>query len=158
MKKITAALLSAVLLLACARPQTTEPPAETREPAPAQETEAPETPVIASKTLPELVQGTWKLLPKGDTALFIAYEYKNLLTTNTEETINYLSKEIQSGLLSINEARSKLGMTDIGDAGDYYFLPAQLMPVTDETINAYMAKSKAIMDESEHNPAGDDKI
>lgn len=98
-----------------------------------------------------------KLLPKGDTTLFIAYEYKNLLTTNTEETINYLSKEIQSGLLSINEARSKLGMTDIGDAGDYYFLPAQLMPVTDETINAYMAKSKAIMDESEHNPAGDDK-
>ena len=66
MKKITAALLSAVLLLACARPQTTEPPAETREPAPAQETEAPETPVIASKTLPELVQGTWKLLPKGE--------------------------------------------------------------------------------------------
>ncbi len=66
MKKITVALLSAVLLLACARPQATEPPAETREPAPVQETEAPETPVIASKTLPELLQGTWKLLPKGE--------------------------------------------------------------------------------------------
>lgn len=99
-----------------------------------------------------------KLLPPGDTALFIAYEYKNLLTTNTEETINYLTKEVQGGLLSINEARSKLGMTDIGDAGDYYFLPANLMPVTQETVDAYMAKSKAIMDEAEHNPAGDDKI
>lgn len=101
-----------------------------------------------------------KLLPAGDTALFIAYEYKNLLTTNTEETINYLTKEIQSGLLSINEARSKLGMTDIGDAGDYYFLPANLLPVTEDVIDAYMAKSKAIqadLDAAGHNPLGDDK-
>lgn len=108
-----------------------------------------------------ICQSFEKLIPVGDKTLFIAYEYKNLLTTNTADTINYLAKEIQSGMLSINEARSKLGMTDIGPAGDYYFAPANLMPVTEEVIQAYMAKSKEIMAQPElevnHNPQGDDK-
>ena len=108
-----------------------------------------------------------KLIPPDDTALFVAYEYKNLLTTDTKTTIDYLRAEVQSGLLTVNEARSKLGLQDIGSSGDYYFIPSNLVPLTDENIQAYMAKSKAALAETpitesekteEHNPAGDDKV
>ena len=107
-----------------------------------------------------------KLIPPADTALFIAYEYKNLLTTDTKTTIDYLRTEVQAGLLTLNEARYKLGMTDIGTVGDYYFVPSNLVPLTEENIDAYMAKSKAALAETpiteseklaDHNPAGDDK-
>lgn len=91
-------------------------------------------------------------------AFFIQYEYKNLLTTDTKSTIDYLAKEVQSGLMTINEARSKLGMTDVDDefAGDVFFIPANLMPATKETVDAYMAKSKLAL-EIDHAPQGDDK-
>ena len=105
-----------------------------------------------------------RLIDPSDTALFITYEYKNLLTTNTSDTINYLSKELQSGMLSLNEARSKLGMEDIGSAGDVFWMPANLIPVTEENIEAILAKSKLALQEAsaiekneEHSVAGDDK-
>ena len=86
----------------------------------------------------------------------IAYEYKNLLTTNTQQTIDYLCKEFLSGALTMNEFRQKLGMPSMGEAGDYHFIPANLMPLTMPIIDSYMAKSKAIAEQS-HNPQGDDK-
>lgn len=97
-----------------------------------------------------------KLLDPSDRLLYIQYEYKNLLSTNTGDTINFLAKELQSGMLSLNEARKKLGMEDIGSAGDYYWMPANLIPVTEENVKAIMAKQKIAMEE-DHNPAGDDK-
>lgn len=107
-----------------------------------------------------------KLIPVNDTALFIAYEYKNLLTTDTKTTIDYLRTEVQTGLLTLNEARSKLGMQDIGSVGDYYFIPSNLVPLTEDNVEAYMAKSKAVLAETpitesekndDHSQAGDDK-
>lgn len=98
-----------------------------------------------------------KLLNPTDTNLYISYEYKMLLTTNTKDTIDFLVKEVQSGLMSVNEARKKLGMTDIGSAGDYYWIPGNLIPQTEETIAAVMAKQKSVMASTQHNPNGDDK-
>ncbi len=66
MKKITLALLSAVLLLACSKASKPEQPEETKTPEPVQETAVPESQVIETETLPELIQGNWKLLPKGE--------------------------------------------------------------------------------------------
>lgn len=86
----------------------------------------------------------------------VIYEYKNLLTTNTTQTVDYLTKEFQSGALTMNEVRKKLGMPGMGEAGDYHFIPANLMPLTMENIDAYMAKSKIAIEES-HDPKGDDK-
>ena len=97
------------------------------------------------------------LTPSEKTRYNIIYEYKNLLTTNTRDTVEFLAKEFQSGLLTMNEARKKLGMPSMGEAGDYHFIPANLMPLTEENIDAYMAKSKLIIQQS-HNPQGDDKI
>lgn len=88
----------------------------------------------------------------------VRYEYKNLLTTNTKDTVDYLTKEFQSGALTMNEVRKKLGMEDMGPAGDYHFIPSNLMPLTQENIDAYMAKSKlALAQAEEHNQNGDDK-
>ena len=84
----------------------------------------------------------------------IRYDYKSLLTTNTKDTIDYLTKEVNNGLLTINEARKKLGMEDIGPEGDYFFIQSNLMPVTEENIKAYMAQNKTALG---HNPNGDDK-
>ena len=97
------------------------------------------------------------LTPSEKTKYNIIYEYKNLLTTNTRDTVEFLAKEFQSGLLTMNEARKKLGMPSMGEAGDYHFIPANLMPLTEENVDAYMAKSKLIIQQS-HNPQGDDKI
>lgn len=88
----------------------------------------------------------------------IKYEYKNLLTTNTKDTVDYLTKEFQSGALTMNEVRKKLGMEDMGEAGDFHFIPSNLMPLTMENIDAYMAKSKLALEQAEqHNQNGDDK-
>jgi len=58
----------------------------------------------------------------------------------------------------MNEVRKKLGMEDMGPAGDYHFIPSNLMPLTQENIDAYMAKSKlALAQAEEHNQNGDDK-
>lgn len=87
----------------------------------------------------------------------VRYEYKNLLTTNTKDTVDYLTKEFTNGALTMNEVRKKLGMEDMGPAGDYHFIPSNLMPLTEDNIEAYMAKQKLALQESEHNPQGDDK-
>lgn len=106
-----------------------------------------------------ICQSFEKLLDPNDTALFIQYEYKNLLQTDTSSTIDFLAKELQSGMLSLNEARKKLGMQDIGEAGDYYWMPANLIPVTEENVEAILAKSKLALKEAEdHSTAGDDKL
>ena len=96
------------------------------------------------------------LTPTEKLRYSVRYEYKNLLTTNTKDTVDYLTKEFQSGALTMNEVRKKLGMEDMGEAGDVHFIPSNLMPLNMETVNAYMAKSKLAMEQG-HNPNGDDK-
>lgn len=98
------------------------------------------------------------LSPSEKLRYSVRYEYKNLLTTNTKDTVDYLTKEFQSGALTMNEVRKKLGMEDMGEAGDVHFIPANLMPLNMETVNAYMAKSKVALEQAQdHNPNGDDK-
>lgn len=97
-----------------------------------------------------------QMSPSDQQRYKIVYEYKNLLTTNTQQTVDYLCKEFLSGALTMNEMRKKLGMESMGEAGDYHFIPANLMPLTMPIIDSYMAKSKAIA-EGLHNPNGDDK-
>lgn len=101
-----------------------------------------------------ICQSFMKLLDKKDNNLFIEYDYKHMLKTDTKSTVDYLRAEVQSGLLSVNEARSKLGMSSIEDeVGNYYFIPANLMPLQKDTVDAYMAKQKLAL----HSEIGDDK-
>ena len=105
-----------------------------------------------------ICQSFMKLLRPEDNNLFIEYDYKHMLKTDTKSTVEYLRTEVQSGLLSVNEARAKLGMEAIDDpVGDYYFIPANLMPLKKETIDAYMAKQKLALEEQHLTTIGDDK-
>lgn len=107
-----------------------------------------------------------KLIYPMDSKLFISYDYSHMLKTSFKDTVDYLAKEVQSGLISTNEARSKLGMESIGPEGDYFWLPANLIPMTEENIQSILAKSKLALKEAEqldvekldeHSPLGDDK-
>ena len=98
------------------------------------------------------------LTPSEKLRYTVRYEYKTLLTTNTKDTVDYLTKEFQSGALTMNEVRKKLGMEDMGPAGDVHFIPSNLMPLTMENVDAYMAKSKLALEQAQaHNQNGDDK-
>ena len=98
------------------------------------------------------------LSPSEKLSYTVRYEYKNLLTTNTKDTVDFLTKEFTNGALTMNEVRKKLGMEDMGPAGDVHFIPSNLMPLTIENIEAYMAKNKLALQQAEqHNPQGDDK-
>lgn len=104
-----------------------------------------------------------KLLSPTDDNLFIQYEYSNMLRTDFRTTVEYLSKEVQSGLLSLNEARAKISLSAIDPAvGDIYWMPSNLIPATKENVEAILAKSKLALEESnskeeDHNILGDDK-
>lgn len=106
-----------------------------------------------------------KLLGPADSNLFVSIDYKHMLSTDLKSTIEYLRQEVQSGLLSVNEARSKLGLDDIGSEGDYYWIPASLIPMTEENIQAILAKSKVALQQAQepeveqldqHSKSGDD--
>lgn len=100
-----------------------------------------------------ICQSFMKLLDPEESRYFVEYDYKHMLKTDTKSTVDYLRAEVQSGLLSVNEARSKLGMSSIED-GNYYFIPANLMPLNKDTVDAYMAKQKVALG---HSTIGDDK-
>jgi len=93
-----------------------------------------------------------RLLTPEENALYVAYDYMQLLNSDPKTTVDYLAKEVQSGLLTINEARSKLEL-DAVEGGDTPLVPANQWPLTQENIDAFFAQSKLAL----NNPAGDDK-
>ena len=105
-----------------------------------------------------------KLLSPADKNLFIQYEYSHMLKADFKTTVEYLRTEIQSGFLTINEARSKLGMASVEpEVGDILWQSANLIPATKENVESILAKSKLALDElnnkvDEHSPIGDDNV
>ena len=109
MKKITLVLLSVVMLLGCGKSQEPEQPAETKEPAPVQVSEVPETPAIETKTLSELLQGSWKLLPKGE-----LYSNETTGITVTFEDNKMMVKD----MIRNSDSVSEITFGDIYDIGE----------------------------------------
>lgn len=105
-----------------------------------------------------------KLLLPADRNLFIEYSYSNMLKSDFKSTVDYLAKEVQSGLMTINEARSKLEMPSVEpEVGDILWQSANLIPATKENVESILAKSKLALDElnnkvDEHSPIGDDNV
>lgn len=83
------------------------------------------------------------LEPVDKDIIYLSYNYRSIIETDTEKLINYLSKEIGSGLLSVNEARALLELDAVGEEGNYQFIPANLVPLTQANIDAYMGAAKA---------------
>jgi len=63
----------------------------------------------------------------------------------------------------VNELRAKENMPALDEelAGNVHFMPANVVPLTDDNVKAYLAQSKLALDQAaklKHNPAGDDKV
>jgi HK97 family phage portal protein len=83
------------------------------------------------------------LLTDADKArVYFEYNYNSILRTSLMTRIDAYVKQINNGILSLNDVLRKENMPDI-PAGDYHFVAANMMPVTEEVIQAYMASAKA---------------
>lgn len=105
-------------------------------------------------------------------SVFFEFDFNNVLKTSISQRVDAYTKQIGTGLLSLNEARRKENLPEI-EAGDTNFMPANMMPWNEEIKEAYMAKQKQIVQEgennspdtstdegvlnSQHSPNGDDK-
>jgi hypothetical protein len=81
--------------------------------------------------------------------------YNTLLKLDTSAKIDAYTKEIGSGILTINEARAKENLPTIGPAGDVPHLPANLLPVNEETIAARIATQKIALQQLEQDKTGE---
>jgi HK97 family phage portal protein len=110
------------------------------------------------------------LLPPAERKIvYFEFSYNSLARTDLRTRIEMYTKQFGSGMLSLNEIRQKENMPVIGEkAGDTKFIPANLMPVRDEQIDALLAGAqvklgglKSNSDEfHQENPSGlgDDKV
>jgi HK97 family phage portal protein len=95
--------------------------------------------------------------------LYFEYSYNSLMKTSLQTRIDAYVKQITHGILSPNEARRKENLQE-KDAGDTLFVPANSMPLRQDVIDSYMAKSKKIEEnlaspntKGDHSNLGDDK-
>jgi HK97 family phage portal protein len=107
-----------------------------------------------------------KLIPLEDRSkIYFEYSYNSLLKTSIQTRIDVYAKQLNNGMLSPNEIRRKENLPEI-EAGDNHFLPANMMPLTDDIVKAYMANAKTKIQQlntdspntkGNHSNIGDDK-
>jgi HK97 family phage portal protein len=80
------------------------------------------------------------LSPMERKTVYFEFSYNSLMKTSLQTRIDTYTKEFINGILSINEIRQKenLPVTD-QKAGDSLFIPANLMPLKDQQIDALLA-------------------
>jgi HK97 family phage portal protein len=104
-----------------------------------------------------------KLVYFGEPVYF-EYSYNSLLKTSLQTRIDTYTKQITNAILSPNEVRHRENLPEV-EAGDTLFVQANLMPLRQDIIDSYMAKSKEIENQNttspntqgNHNNLGDDK-
>jgi HK97 family phage portal protein len=96
--------------------------------------------------------------------IYFEYSYNSLIKVSLQTRIDTFVKQVNNGILSPNEIRHKENMPEV-EAGNTLFVPANIMPLRQDVIDSYMAKSKKIENENvvspgtqgDHNNLGDDK-
>lgn len=86
-----------------------------------------------------------KMLPLVDRdRLYVEYNYNSILKTDLATRIETYSKQLNNGILSLNEIRQKENLPPLEDkiAGDTHFVASNLMPARADVIDAYMASAK----------------
>lgn len=95
------------------------------------------------------------------TRYYFEFNYNSLLKTSLSKRIDAYAKQITNGVLSVDEIRKKENLPELGtDAAQTLFIPANLMPVTDEVVDSYMASAKLKAQElttKDASGVGDDK-
>ena len=87
---------------------------------------------------------------------YFEFDYNGVMKVSLASRVESYIKQINNAILSPNEVRGKENLPPI-EAGDNYFMPVNMMPLNDETVEAYMAKQKNEIANSGHFPGGDDK-
>jgi HK97 family phage portal protein len=82
--------------------------------------------------------------PKDQPFMYFEHDYNGLMKTDLAARIDAYVKQILNGILSPNQVLERENMPPMGSAGDYHFIPANSMPLTEENVKAYMSKAKAI--------------
>lgn len=103
-----------------------------------------------------------------ETKYYFEFDYNGIMKVSLAQRIDSYIKQINNGILSLDEVRSKENLTPI-DAGDTHFMAANMMPWNSEIRDAYMSKQKKTAQElndqvnnpldenTQHIPQGDDK-
>lgn len=114
---------------------------------------------FAVKPLATQVQEAINLLfADGDNSTF-EFNYNGMLKVQFSTRIDAFIKQRTNGLLSTNEIRQMEDRSPV-EAGDVLFTPTNLMPMNEETVNAYMAKQKnevAKLEEDFINPTDENE-
>jgi HK97 family phage portal protein len=105
-----------------------------------------------------------KLIPIEERySIYFEYNYNSLMKTSLQARIDTYSKQIMNGILTSNEIRRKENLPEIEEkAGNTLFIPANLLPLRDDVVDAYMANSRLKLEEiknleNQHEKIGDDK-
>jgi HK97 family phage portal protein len=104
-------------------------------------------------------QAVNKLIPFGEPVYF-EYSYNSLMKVSLQTRIDAYQKQLTNGMLTHNEVRQKENLPEVpGEAGDTLFIMANLMPLRDDVVDAYMSGAKLKEQElSDHTGIGDDKV
>ena len=101
--------------------------------------------------------------PEYQSSSYIQFNYAVLLETDQNKKLDYYKNAFHAGIMSLSEVRTALNLKKFEDetANNTLIVPANMMPFNEETIQAYMAKSKIALVEAEqmdnHINTGDDK-
>jgi HK97 family phage portal protein len=109
-----------------------------------------------------------KLIPFDERMnIYFEYSYNSLMKTSLQTRISAYVSQLNNGILTHNEVRRKENLPEINeDSGNTLFLGANLMPLKDDVIDAYMANAKLKQQElntdspdtnGNHSNLGDDK-
>lgn len=100
------------------------------------------------------------LTPYERERIYFEFDYNNFLKTDKKSRTENQVKQLQNGILTINEIRTMENQPKLEEEiGDVRFIPNTFIPLTEENINAYFSKSKLALEElGKHNTgSGDDK-
>jgi HK97 family phage portal protein len=120
-------------------------------------------------TMFEQAINKYLLSPLEKQNIYFEYSYNSLLKTSLQSRINAYVTQINNGIRTINEIRKLENLPSV-EAGDNTFVAANLMPLRDDIVAAYMAGAKLKEFElqkqesnskdfhEENPPVGDDKL
>jgi HK97 family phage portal protein len=99
-----------------------------------------------------IVEGLTNLLTLSEMDyLYIEPNYNALLRLNYNDRISGYSNLLNNGVVTINEVRAMENMPSIGPAGDIANIPANLIPLTMDVVNARLATQKLALKQIDSN-------
>jgi HK97 family phage portal protein len=114
-------------------------------------------------------QAVNKLIPIEERFnIYFEYNYSSLMKTSLQARIDSYSKQLTNAVLTPNEIRRKENLSEV-DSGNDLFIQANLVPLREDILNAYLASAKLKMAElgdantdspntnGNHSVIGDDK-